>query len=68
MSKPETQYFVLRTHSHTDSQQLWKVLSRPFRDKNDAEVWRQHEECLGNKKKYTYFIIQVEEVPDVRQC
>lgn len=31
-------FYVARSHSHTDRQQLWKVLSRPFRIPTEKEM------------------------------
>jgi hypothetical protein len=56
----ETDYYVCRTHSHTDRQQLWKVMSRPFRHKEDAEAWKEYVASFEKNKEHKFFIIQRE--------
>lgn len=50
-------YYVMRTYSHTDKQQLWKVMSRPIMNIRDAEIWRQS--CMDQEKntKHEFFIV-----------
>jgi vacuolar-type H+-ATPase subunit I/STV1 len=50
-------YFVLRTHSYTDKQRLWKVLSRPIANRNDADVWLEVEKGRENNPKHEYFVV-----------
>jgi hypothetical protein len=33
-------FYVIRTYTHTDLKQLWKVESRPIVRKEDAESWK----------------------------
>lgn len=51
-------YYVMRTHSHTDRQQWWKVMSRPIQHKSDAEVWKSHCEQNEKNEKHEFFIIE----------
>lgn len=54
-------HYVCRTHSHTDRQQLWKVMSRPFTEYPDAERWVRFCESLEKNKKHRFFVISVTE-------
>ena len=51
-------YFVLRTYSHTDSKQLWRVLTRPISCVMSADVYREmsEEKC---PKGQEVFIVKV---------
>jgi hypothetical protein len=33
-------FYVIRTHSHTDKQQLWKVMSRGIKEKQQCDDWK----------------------------
>ncbi len=54
-------YYVMRTYSHTDKQQLWKVVSRRIKNKNDAETWKELCEKTEKNKKHNFFIISKKE-------
>ncbi len=53
----DVRYFVMRTHSHTDKQQLWKVMSRGFKDRRDAVSWMEYQKDICTIKKHDFFII-----------
>jgi len=58
-------FYVVRTYSHTDKQQLWKVLSRPFKDESSAEAWKCWTETEWrlehpqSKTKPEFFVVSV---------
>ena len=54
-------HYVARSHSHTDRQMLWKILSRPFRDKHDANIWMDFCESMEKNKQHTFFIVSIED-------
>ena len=60
-----TYHYVMRTHSHTDKQQLWKVMSRRIKDPHDARSWKEwmevEEKEANPRSKHTFFIITKEE-------
>jgi hypothetical protein len=60
-----TYHYVMRTHSHTDHQCLWKVVSRRIHNRQDAENWMDHmqkEELRAHpRSKHEFFIITKEE-------
>ena len=55
-------YYVMRSHSHTDRQQLWKVMSRPIKDEETARAWMDYVESMETNPKHKFFLIQKEEV------
>lgn len=61
-----TYYYVMRTHSHTDRQCLWKLMSRRFKERFDAEQWMDWciiEDQKYCRKKHEFFVIsRLEEV------
>jgi len=64
-SEPKTvKHYVLRTHSHTDRQQLWKVMTRPCFDRMTAEGEKEHHEHMATLKdknhRYKFFIVTME--------
>lgn len=52
-------WFVVRTHSHTDKQCLWKVLTRGIKNHDDALGWLKFMEKTDNKPKHKYFLVWV---------
>jgi hypothetical protein len=56
-------YYVLRTYSRTDRRKLWKVESRPFSRKGDAESWCEFERKQWVKEhpktKAVFFVVDV---------
>lgn len=58
-------HVVVRTHSHTDKQQLWKVLSRPISTKEEADICKQHFEALEKlhkpRSKHKFFVVTLED-------
>jgi hypothetical protein len=54
-------YIVVRTHSNTDRQTLWKVISRPFTRITDATQWKEFEESQEKNKKHKFFIVTIVE-------
>jgi len=52
------EYYVARVYSHTDRQLLWKIVSRPFKNKPDAEDWAKFNESL--EPDYKFFVVTVE--------
>lgn len=58
----EKYYYVIRTHSHTDRQCLWKVMSRRIKDLQSAKDWKDF--CILEDKKFKkrnrheFFIIE----------
>jgi hypothetical protein len=34
-------YYVMRTHTDTNTKELWKVVSREILDKSAAETWKE---------------------------
>jgi hypothetical protein len=57
----KTYYYVMRSHSHTDRQQLWKVMSRRFADKWDANNWLDFVKDESTNLKHEFFLITKEE-------
>lgn len=58
-------YYVVKIHSHTDKQLLWKVLSRPMKHKSDTEVWLDFvklEDEKRNIKHREYMVVYIESV------
>lgn len=55
----DAKYYVCRTHSHTDKQCLWKVVSRPIVRLQDAESWKSFMESEELNKRHKFFIIQM---------
>ena len=53
------QYYILRTHSHTDCQRLWKVMSRPIGDLATAEAWKLICEKEETNAKHKFFIMEM---------
>lgn len=58
-------HFVMRTHSHTDLQMLWKVMSRGFKDKHDAENWAEYCEFIEKNPEHNFFVVTVEDETEV---
>ena len=60
-----TYHYVMRTHSHNDRQQLWKVMSRRIADKHDAQSWLEwcevEEKRDHPRSKHTFFLITKED-------
>jgi len=54
-------HFVMRTHSHTDLQMLWKVMSRGFKVKHDAEGWAEYCAHIEPNKEHSFFVVTVED-------
>lgn len=50
-------WFVVRTHSHTDKQCLWKVLTRGIKNEDDALSWLKFMKYADNKPKHKYFLV-----------
>lgn len=50
------EYYVLREYSHTDKQQLWKVLSRPIKGLYQADFQKRFEE--GENPKHKHFLVK----------
>lgn len=61
--KPEftaiDKFYVVRTYSDTEKHTLWKVLSRPMRDRIDADFQRRFESGLPENKKHTTMLVQM---------
>lgn len=53
----ENNYYVLRTYSHTDTRQLWKVVSSPFENIKDAENWQRYMEVSEKSNKHKFFVV-----------
>jgi hypothetical protein len=55
-------FYVVRTHSHTDRQQLWKVESRPMHSRDACESWKNFCESEYReehpKGKHKFFVIE----------
>lgn len=54
-------YYVVRTHSHTDRQMLWKVFSRRLDNAAEAFSWKKFCESEEKNKKHKYFVIKKQE-------
>ena len=54
-------HFVMRTHSHTDLQMLWKVMSVGFIDKHAAESWAEYCADIEPNKEHSFFVVTVED-------
>jgi len=54
----DSYFYVLRTHSHTDRQQLWKVMSRPMKHRTDAETWQSFCESQEKNPAHSFFIVE----------
>ena len=53
-------YIIMRTHSQTDRQTLWKVMSRPLKDMNTAEGELDFHRLCETNPKHKFFIIETE--------
>ena len=54
-------YVVVREYSgHTAKKTLWKVLSRPIRDKRIAEDWMRFMKKEEKTKGKDFFIVEVD--------
>lgn len=51
-------HYVARVWSWTDRQLLWKIVSRPFEDKHDAELWAKHM-AETEPHKNEYFVVTI---------
>ena len=51
-------YHVVRTHSHTDRQLLWKVFSREIVSLSDAFNLKKNFEKSESNKSHEYFVVQ----------
>lgn len=55
---PEKQvYYVMRTHSHTDKQCLFKVMSRAMLSSFDANIQMNHHQRQEKNKDHQFFIM-----------
>lgn len=54
-------YYVMRTHSQTDRQTLWKLMSRPIEDKAVAEGELEWHKLCEKNKKHNFFLVQMDE-------
>lgn len=54
-------YYVVRTHSQTDRQTLWKVCSRGIVEYHSALAMKRFLEQQETNKKHRYFIVTVDE-------
>jgi hypothetical protein len=52
------EYFAMRSHSHTDRQMLWKVLSRPLHDLDAARFEAEHHKNLAEKSDNDFFVVE----------
>lgn len=56
-------FYVVRTHSHTDRQCLWKVMSRAFPERTYAEGWRDFVELEYREEhprgKHKFFVVEM---------
>lgn len=50
-------YYVVRTHSHTDRQCLWKVMSRGFKEENEALLWMDYENGEEKNKDHQFMVV-----------
>ena len=50
-------YYVMRTHSHTDRQQLWKVMSKGIIDKPDAQIMLDYVKSKEKNTKHKFFLV-----------
>lgn len=60
-------HYVARSHSHTDTQMLWKILSRPFKNKHDADIWKEFCEDMEKNKQHTFFIVSIDDDASVHK-
>ena len=60
-------FFVLRTHSHTDKQMLWKVMSRPISGRNEAESWKDFCESQEKNKEHRFFVAELPEGTEIHK-
>lgn len=52
-----TYHYVLRTHSYTDRQQLWKVMSRRFAKSIDAWKYCDYLFSISDNPKHEFFVV-----------
>lgn len=56
-------FYVVRTHSHTDKQQLWKVMSRPMPRRDLADSWKDFVEKEYReehpKSMHKFFVVEM---------
>ena len=51
-------YFVMRTYSHNDRQQLWKVMSRPMESELTALNEVSYYESISKNPNHKFFVIK----------
>lgn len=54
-------FYVMRTHSHTDRQQLWKVMSRPIKSIFTAESELDYHQREEKNKEHQFFLVSKDE-------
>ena len=54
-------YYVMRTYTHSDIKQLWKVMSRPMKNKQDAQGWLEWCEFSETNPEHKFFLVTREE-------
>jgi|AntRauTorcE11898_2_1112593.scaffolds.fasta_scaffold49304_1 hypothetical protein len=52
-------YYVMRTHTDTNTKELWKVVSRAILDKSAAETWKEVCEAEEKNKQHEFFIVEI---------
>lgn len=52
-------YYVMRTHSHTDRQQLWKVMSRPIKGYRAAMSWLDFVKSEERNSDHDFFLVRL---------
>lgn len=52
-------YLVLRTHSHTDKQQLFKVMSRQLPDIHTANNWKDYVAGEETNNDHEFFVAKI---------
>jgi hypothetical protein len=57
---PQGRFVVVRTHSGVTSKNyLWKVMSRPFRDYDDALFHKEYCEDIEKNKNHQFAVLEI---------
>jgi hypothetical protein len=52
-------FYVMRTHTDTNSKELWKVMSKAILDKHAAKSWTEVCEAEEKNKQHEFFIVEI---------
>ena len=50
-------FYVMSTHTDTNENELWQVMSRTILDRGAAESWKSF--CEDSESKQEFFIVEI---------